>query len=179
MTINLDKRYLKAHKEQRHQDESIRTCHICHKILFNRSQLYLHYVGEHPNENCPVEIDGIHVFQCEYCQKILSSIEAHYTHIKLVHKLKKSSTDIKLTKKQQCQFCETVLNSAKDFIIHLVNIHPEKEPPEIVKKLQKVFKCVGCGDTIVSPSDFYRHLKYNHEKILNSNRKFKPHTEGV
>ena len=43
-SINLGKRELKVHKEQRHQDESIRTCHICQKVMSIRSELYKHYV---------------------------------------------------------------------------------------------------------------------------------------
>ena len=144
-----------------------------------RSELYKHYVIDHPDDNCPVEIDGKYVFQCEYCQKILSSIAAHYTHIKLSHKIKKSATDIKVTKKQECQFCDEVLKSAKEFIIHLAEIHPEEELSKELKKLPKVYKCDGCGDKIVSPTDFYRHLKYNHAKIVNSRWKYKVHAEGV
>ena len=145
----------------------------------NRCELYKHYIGDHPNDNCPVEIDGKYVFQCEYCQKILSSLAAHYTHIKLTHKIRKSSHDIKVTNKQICPFCEKVLKSATDFIIHLVNDHPDKEPPKELKKLPRGFKCKDCDDTYIAPKDFYRHLKYNHEKIVNERHIYKSHNEGV
>ena len=93
---------LKVHKQRGHQNESLRTCHICPKVLYNRCELYKHYMNDHSQSENPVEIDGKYVFQCEYCNKIMCSIAAH---IKLVHKMKKTSSEIKVTKKQKCPFC--------------------------------------------------------------------------
>ena len=126
MSFFVGKPELKIHKERNHQDESLRTCNICFQIFQNRCLLYKHYISDHPNDNCPVEIDGKYVFQCEYCQKILSSLEAQYTHIKLTHKIRKSITEIKESTQTKCQYCEKLLNSGKGYIDHLVNDHPDK-----------------------------------------------------
>ena len=171
---------LKVHKKRAHQNESLRTCHICPKVLYNRCELYKHYMNDHSQSENPVQIDGKYVFQCEYCNKILCSIAAHYTHIKLVHKMKKTSSEIKLTKKQKCPFCTEENFSSRDYVIHLVNEHPDKEPPNDLKKLQRGFNCTDCDDIYQSPMIYYRHLKYNHQKIVHipavRSKKF---TEGV
>ena len=36
---------LKVHKERAHQNESLRTCHICQQVLYNRCELYKHYIN--------------------------------------------------------------------------------------------------------------------------------------
>ena len=156
---------LKVHKERAHQDESLRTCHICHKVLHNRCELYKHYMNDHSIDENPVQIDGKYVFQCEYCMKILGSLPATYTHIKLVHKMKTTTSEIKVTKKQKCSFCIEENLSSKDYVIHLVNEHPDKEPPNDLKNLERGFNCSDCDEIYLSPMFYYRHLKYNHEKI--------------
>ena len=85
---------LKVHKDRAHQNESLRACHICNTVLYNRCDLYKHYMNDHSNDENPVQIDGKYVFQCEYCKKILGSLAAHYTHIKLTHKMKKTASEI-------------------------------------------------------------------------------------
>ena len=157
---------LRVHKQRAHQNESLRTCHICHKVLYNRCELYKHYMNDHSQSENPVQIDGKYVFQCEYCDKILCSIQAHYTHIKLVHKMKKTSSEIKVTKKQKCPFCTEENLSSRDYVIHLVKEHPDKEPPNDLKKLERGFNCTDCNEIYYSPMFYYRHLKYNHEKIV-------------
>ena len=157
---------LKVHKKRAHQNESLRTCHICAKVLYNRCELYKHYMNDHSQSENPVQIDGKYVFQCEYCNKILCSIAAHYTHIKLVHKMKKTSSEIKVTKKQKCPFCTEENLSSRDYVIHLVNEHPDKEPPNDLKRLERGFNCTDCNEIYYSPMFYYRHLKYNHEKIV-------------
>ena len=157
---------LKDHKERAHQDESLRTCNICQKVLYNRCELYKHYTNDHSKYENPVQVDGKYVFQCEFCMKILGSLPATYTHIKLVHKMKKPSSEIKVTKKQKCHFCTEDNLSSKDYVIHLVNEHPDKEPPNDLKNLEKGFNCRDCDEFYYAPMFYYRHLKYNHEKIV-------------
>jgi len=108
----------------------------------------------------------------------LASLEALYTHIKLTHKVPRSKIDLKLHKEKKCEFCERVLDSPKDYISHLVNDHPDEEPPKEMRKLRGLLRC-ECGDKYKAPQDFYRHLKYNHEKIVNEKYQFKNHNEGV
>ena len=174
---------LKVHKERAHQNETLRACHICHKVLYNRCELYKHYINDHNNVENPVQIDGKYVFQCEYCKKILGSLAAHYTHIKLTHKMKKTASEIKVTKKQKCPFCIEENLSSRDYVIHLVNEHPDKEPPNDLKNLENGFSCSDCDEIYQSPMFYYRHLKFNHEKIepgyVKSKHVDKKFTEGV
>ena len=54
---------LKLHIQTVHQDESLRTCHLCQKVLKSRAFLYTHYKKDHSLEYCPVKIDEIDVFK--------------------------------------------------------------------------------------------------------------------
>jgi hypothetical protein len=157
---------LKVHKQRAHQNASLRACHICHKVLYNRCELYKHYMDDHSQNENPVQIDGKYVFQCEYCNKILGSLPAHYTHIKLTHKIKKTASEIKVMKKQNCPLCTEENLTSKDYVIHLVNEHPDKQPPNDLKNLEKGFHCSDCDEIYHTPMFYYRHLKYNHEKII-------------
>ena len=157
---------LKVHKQRAHQNESLRTCHICQKVMYNRCELYKHYMNDHRQDENPVQIDGKYVFQCEYCNKILGSLPAHYTHIKLTHKMKKRACEIKVMKKQNCPLCTNENLTSKDYVVHLVNEHPDKEPPNDLKNLEKGFHCSDCNEIYNEPMIYYRHLKYNHEKIV-------------
>jgi uncharacterized C2H2 Zn-finger protein len=149
-----------------HPDESLRTCHLCDTVLKSRAFLYTHYINEHPTENCPVEIDNVSVFSCHYCEQIFSTSAATYTHMKQKHNVKKSHNEIKASSKPECPFCNETLKSEIDFIDHLVKNHPDKEAPyAILKSFQKGYKCLGCGDFNQSPFSYYRHIKYNHQKI--------------
>ena len=156
---------LREHVRRVHQDESLRTCHLCEKILKSRAFLYTHYISDHSTENCPVEIDNVNVFKCHYCEQIFSTSTATYTHMKLKHNVRKSLNDVKASSAPKCSFCNETFKSEIDFIDHLVKDHPEKEAPfEILNTFLKGYKC-SCGDRYQSPFSYYRHLKYNHEKI--------------
>ena len=79
-------RNLSKHKEY-HQDVSLRTCGICDKVFTNRAETYKHYMSDHSNEPCPIQVDNIYVCECKICSKILATTTALYTHYKLSHKL--------------------------------------------------------------------------------------------
>ena len=157
---------LRDHMKLAHQDQSLRTCHLCNKVLKSRAFLYTHYINDHPTENCPVEIDNVSVFKCHFCDQIFSTSAATYTHMKQKHNVRKSHNEIKASSKPECPFCDETLKSEIDFIDHLVKNHPEKEAPyDILKSFQNGYKCLGCGDFNQSPFSYYRHIKYNHQKI--------------
>ena len=63
-------------------------------------------------------------------------------------------------------FCTEENLSSRDYVIHMVNEHPDKEPPNDLKKLERGFNCTDCDEIYYSPMFYYRHLKYNHEKIV-------------
>lgn len=159
---------LKTHMGRVHQNEALRTCHICEKVLVNRSELFKHYSKDHCDIENPVKVDGKYVFQCDYCEKILGSLNAKYTHVKLTHKIKLHISDIKVTKKQKCIYCSEENFSSKNFIIHLVNQHAGKDPSNELKNLEKGYRCIDCNEYYIMPMVYYRHLKYNHEKINES-----------
>ena len=71
-----------------------------------------------------------------------------------------------MTKKQKCPFCIEENFYSRDYVIHLVNEHPDKEPPNDLKDLGNGFNCTECNERYKSPMFSYRHLKYNHEKII-------------
>ena len=163
------------HIKNVHQDKSLRTCHLCDKILKSRAFLYTHYINDHPTENCPVEIDNINVFKCLYCEQIFATDKATITHMKLKHNISRSHhiNDLKAAPKQDCPFCNETPKSSIDFIDHLVKEHPDKDPPyDLLNSFQYGFKCLGCGDYNVSPFNYYRHLKYNHQKIRGEVKEF-------
>ena len=162
---NFVRNSLREHVRRVHQDESLRTCHLCEKVLKSRAFLYTHYLKDHTKENNPVEIDNINVFKCHYCEQIFSTSVATYTHMKLKHNVRKSLNEVKASSTPKCSFCNETFKSEIDFIDHLVKDHPEKEAPfETLNSFLKGYKC-SCGDFYQSPFSYYRHLKYNHEKI--------------
>ena len=96
---------LVIHKHSAHQDISTRTCGVCDKVFSNRADTYKHYLTDHPNEACPIEVDNVHVCKCQICSKILASSSALYTHYKLSHKIAKETmflyfTGFKISKQE-------------------------------------------------------------------------------
>ena len=133
--------YLKKHISKVHP-KSIRTCHLCEKVLKSRAFLYTHYKNDHPLQNCPVEIDEIHVFKCHYCEQVFASLTANFTHLKLKHKERKSFKEIhnlmeeKIRKIQDvnrdvmCQICNAKFSRNHYLKIHISKVHVPKTQSE-------------------------------------------------
>ena len=64
------KQKLMMHKHRAHQHVSMRTCHVCDIVYPNAAKAYKHYQLNHPNVECPIEVDDIHVFKCSLCDRI-------------------------------------------------------------------------------------------------------------
>ncbi len=173
--------HLQMHKKTKHQDLSLRTCRVCLNVFANAAELYKHYVKEHPNDPCPVQIDNKYVHQCEICGQIFASQAAHWTHLKLTHKIKReySSLDAnRCNQSQVCDFCQEQFRDLKELIEHVVNVHPEENwsPP----MFQFQLRCEKCSFKVGSTILYHRHLKYNHHKFLDPHMQLGHYlTEGV
>ena len=81
------KQKLMMHKHRAHQHVSMRTCHVCDIVYPNAAKAYKHYQLNHPNVECPIEVDDIHVFKCSLCDRIWEKDLDLYNHLKKGHKL--------------------------------------------------------------------------------------------